>query len=121
MVLNETLIENFAKEIEEGLPFKYTCDLLEISQGVASAWMKQGESDKQANVESLERKFFISIKRAYAKFLKESKKKMDAKEKGWQGIAWWLERTNRDFILTNDAGDVVEPVIVKPTMPKNKK
>ena len=46
---------------------------------------------------------------------------MDAKEKGWQGIAWWLERTNRDFVLTNDAGEVIEPVIVKPQIPKNKK
>ena len=120
MKLDEELIKTFAKEIEDGLPFKYTCHLLEITEQIANTWIRQGESDKEHEVKSIYALFFSSIKKAYAKFLRTCKCKINKGESGWQGTAWWLERTNKDFQINNDAGDVVEPVVVKSDMKRNK-
>ena len=118
MELNKQIIAEFEEQIEDGMPFTYTCDLLEISWNTFNNWMKQGESDVNNEINSLQAKFFKSIKKAYAKFIKATKNRIYNGESGWQGSAWWLERTNKQFILTNDAGDVIEPVIVKPSVSK---
>lgn len=118
--LNDELIEKFAIEIEDGLPISYTCDLLGISNGAYQAWIKQGESDFLNEIETINAHFYISVKKAYAKFIKDSKRKIRNGEAGWQGTAWWLERTNKQFILNNENADSIEPVIVNPGMSKKR-
>lgn len=119
MELNEELINKFAEEIEDGLPLIYTCDLFGISWQTFNNWMKQGESDRDHEVNSLTSKFFRSIKKAYAKFIKKTKQKIYNGELGWQGSAWWLERTNKNFVLNTEDGSSVEPVIVNAGVSKN--
>jgi hypothetical protein len=118
--LSDELIEKFVIEIEDGLPTHYTCDLLSISNGAYQSWMKQGESDFLNEIETINARFYLAVKKAYAKFIKESKRKIRNGEAGWQGTAWWLERTNKQFILNNDNADSIEPVIVNPGMSKKR-
>jgi len=118
--LDEKIINEFSEEIKDGLPFVYTCDLLGISHKTAMNWMRQGEADIEAEMKTLSAQFFRSIKNAYACYIKETKKAIRKGEAGWQGQAWWLERTNKMFVLNNESDSSVEPVIVNPTVNINK-
>jgi len=103
MKLNDEMIENFAKEIEEGLPIQYTCDLMGITHISYLNWMKKGEAEYTAYETgegelTLYAAFFTAIKKAYAKFVRESRNRIRSGASGWQGAAWWLERTNQVFM-----------------------
>ena len=117
--LDEQLIQDFSKEVEDGLPFIYCCDLFSVSHGAFISWMKQGESDFNSERVTIHSRFFTNIKSSYAKYIRASKKVIRKGEPGWQGQAWWLERTNKEFILNSENADSVEPVIVKPYINKN--
>lgn len=118
MKLNEELIKNIASEIEDGLPVNYTCDLFEITRTNYSYWMHQGEVDAANEVKSLEALFFNSIKKSYAKFIRHSKQIIRKGEAGWQGTAWWLERTNRDFQMNSDNSVISENITITTKMRK---
>lgn len=116
--LNKEVIEQFAIEVEDGLPINYCCDLFSISKSCYFAWIKQGEYDLENNIESLNAQFYDSIKKAYARFVKDSKRRIRNGESGWQGTAWWLERTNKQFVLSTEDANSIEPVVVNPGMSK---
>ena len=121
-LLNDKLIEDFSKEIEEGLPVKYACDLLYVSGKNYQNWMKQGEIDVEADIESIFGKFFLAIKHAKAKWIKKAKEKITTGAGSeWQGMAWWLERTDYEQFSRKDGGDNnnSERIIVNVGMRKN--
>lgn len=105
--LNEELINNFAAEIEDGLPITYVCDLFGVTSVSYFNWMKIGEADFNNEEETLYAQFFNTIKKSYAKFIKASHKGIREGDKGWQGVCWWLERTNANFMPKQEiqAGD----------------
>jgi len=119
--LNEELIEQFAAEIAEGLPIQYTCDLLLVNQVTMNEWMRQGKYDDDNEVDSLQRAFCIAVKKAYAQFLQSSRNLIRKGAPGWQGAAWWLERTNKDFQMNSDTAVVNENIIVNTKMAKKEK
>ena len=97
--LNEELIKNMYEVIKEGLPVRYACDLLYITQPSFDNWMNKGEEDiKQEIYDSLHAQFFITIKNAQATYVYEANKDIKSGRPGWQGAAWWLERTRQDFM-----------------------
>ena len=96
--ITEELIAQFAHEIEEGLTVEYACDLLYVPQSTYHKWMERGEEDEWLGVESDYRAFMEAIKNAYAKFIKASRDRIRQGANGWQGTAWWLERTNARFM-----------------------
>ena len=109
--LDERLIEDMAREIEDGLPIQYACDLFGITRMSYLNWMQRGEEDYNNENETIYSTFFAAIKKAYATFVKESKQTIRSGRQGWQGAAWWLERTNKDFmpkqqIQADDEGKV---------------
>ena len=118
--LNDELIKQFGEEIEDGLPLIYCCDLLSVSRPQFSNWIKQGEHDFNDECESLEAKFFNTVKKSYARYLKAAKRKIRKGEMGWQGEAWWLERTNKEFVLNSEGNDSQETVIVNPNVRPNR-
>lgn len=91
-------IDQFAAEVQDGLPICYVCDLLGVTEVSYHNWMNQGKQDYEEDVESLHAEFFSKIKKAYAQFVKQSKNDMKDKTKNWTAIAWWLERTNSFFM-----------------------
>ena len=119
-ILNDKLIENMVVEVEDGLPFSYTCDLFSVSHQRFGEWMKQGENDFLNDIESIYAKLYNEMKKAYAKYIRHAKIRIKKGESGWQGEAWFLERTNKEFRITSDDNTVSEPVIVNAHMPRNK-
>lgn len=105
--LNEELIDNMANELVQGLPVIYACDLLGITTMSFSNWMRQGEDDFKNEVESLFALFFYTIKKAQATYVKKAGADIRTGRPGWQGQAWWLERTRQDFMPKQEitAGD----------------
>ena len=118
--LNKELIQNIGAEIEDGLPFIYVADLFGITRMSWTNWFKQGESDFEAEYESLEAEFFYTVRKSYAKFVKKQGKFIRSGQEGWAGAAWWLERTNRvEFGKDNDESGITEPVVVNPSIKPN--
>ena len=113
--LDDELIQKFADEIVEGLPVCYTCDFLEVDEGSYQNWMAWGKRDLDEKIESVYSKFFLTIKKSYAQFVKNAKAEMKSRMNGWQSIAWWLERTNPFFMpkqqILPDADGKVQVVI----------
>lgn len=98
-LLNEELIKKFEEELSQGLPVRYTCDLLGITQPSFSNWMSKGEDNiNEGNEETLYAQFFIAIKKAQALYVKNSLTLINSGVKNWQSIAWALERTRQDFM-----------------------
>lgn len=96
--LTEELIANIYDELSEGTPVKYVCDYFGINDTTYYGWLKQGEEDDKSDVESLYAAFYNSIKKACAAYVISARKKVQAGAPGWQGTAWWLERTKNDFM-----------------------
>ncbi len=122
--LTAELIEQVYAEVAEGAPVKYVCDFFCITQPCYSNWMQQGESDAAENIDSLYAEFFMTIKKAQADYVITTGKEIRKGEAGWQGKAWWLERTRQDFmpkqqIQADDEGKVTV-VIGGKQKPNNK-
>lgn len=104
--LNDELIDKMYEKIKKGLPVHYTCDLFSITYQSHLNWLKQGESDFNADVDSLEARYFDMIKKGQAEYVDDALTDIRSGRPGWQGAAWCLERTRRDFQPTQqiDAG-----------------
>lgn len=96
--LNDELIEQLAKEYRDGIPTRYVCHLTGVPESTLYEWTVRGEADYKNGEDTIYAKLWTSIKKAYAEYVKEAKAEMKRKEKGWQAIAWWLERTNPFFM-----------------------
>lgn len=96
--LTDELIEQFCEEVKGGLPICYCCDLLEIHETTYEAWINQGNEDEKAKIDSIYATFYRGIKKSYAQYVEDSKKRIHSGTPGWQGTAWWLERTNNKFM-----------------------
>lgn len=97
--LNEELIEQFAEKLRKGLNIQTVCDLLMITQPSYNNWMRQGEDDiTNGNEDSLFAAFFLEIKKARAEFEELANERISEGAPGWQGMAWWLERTRAQYM-----------------------
>lgn len=106
--LNEELIQEAYTHVVEGLPVRYMCDLLLITQPSYNNWMRKGEDDvNKENYDSLEAQFFFMIKKAQAEYVENAGRDIRSGRPGWQGQSWWLERTRSDFMPKQEitAGD----------------
>ena len=97
--LSEELIDKMYEVIKQGLPVRYACDYLVITQPCHVNWMQKGEEDINNDVyDTLHARYFITIKKAQADYVHDANIDIKSGRPGWQGAAWWLERTRQDFI-----------------------
>ena len=96
--LTDELIQQFCDEVAEGTPICYVCDLLYITEQTYYNWYNKGEEDTKEGLQTIESDFFEGIKNAYARYVITSNRRIKKGEPGWQGTAWWLERTNNKFM-----------------------
>ena len=110
--LTEELIEDIGKEVEEGLPIWYTCDLLMVPRNLMKEWMNQGEQDVDEDKDTLYARLFINIRHKYASYLKGAMKAI--KEGGKMGIgsSWWLERVDPTFRINKEPDNNVENITI---------
>ena len=92
--LTKELIEKAADIIARGNYYKVAMDILGISKPTWYRWMQQGEVDENKGINSLERDFFNSIKKAEADAIDRNLSIIQkaAMEGNWQASAWYLER-----------------------------
>lgn len=96
--LNIELIKRIGEELATGLPMTTVCDYLSITTASISNWMIKGEKDFNNEDETLEAELFDTIKKSRAEFERFANKRIVAGEQGWQGTAWWLERTRTQYM-----------------------
>lgn len=121
MVLTEELTIKFCEEIKKGTPIKYVCDLLWINTNTYQDWMEQGAYDNKIDADTIYNFFYKCVKQAYSEFLISCRKIIQAGDKGWQGSAWWLERTNKEFQMNNDTLITTENITINTKMRKKSK
>lgn len=122
--LTSELIEEMKNLLVEGAPIKYVCDYCGITTMSHSNYMTKGEEDYNNNIDSLFSTYFYTIKKAQSTYVIEAGREIRKGEAGWQGKAWWLERTRQDFmpkqqIQADDEGKVTV-VIGGKQKPNNK-
>lgn len=115
-------MEGFSREVQDGLPIEYACDMFGITRPTYLNWMNWGERDINTGEETIYAEFFTRVKKAYALFVRECKNSIRSGKPGWQGTAWWLERTNTFFmpkqqIQADDDGKVTVVIGGKPKDP----
>ena len=96
--LNNDLIKKIGETLKEGLPLTSTCDLHGITTMSISNWMKLGEADYNNDVDSLFASLFYTIKKSKAEYELTACRKINSGAIGWQGTAWWLERTHQQYM-----------------------
>lgn len=97
--LNEQLIYDMCDKIRNGLPITYTCEYFGITIMSHSNWLRRGENDiAEGNEDTIYAQYFYLIKKAHAEFVEQSLNTIRLLPKNWQAIAWWLERTDRNFM-----------------------
>jgi len=112
--LNAELIEKIGEKLSKGLPLTTTCDLLGITTMSISAWMRQGEEDFEKEIDSLFAELSYTIKKARAEFEEFANDRIVNGAVGWQGTAWWLERTRPQYMPKQEitAGDDKKVTVV---------
>ena len=96
--LDEALIINMSDKLRDGLPIGYTCDYFGVTRQSYLNWMEQGEKDYEADLDTIYSRFFDEIKKARAQYIEKAKNTIHMLPKNWQAVAWWLERTDRNFM-----------------------
>ena len=97
--LNEELISKMCEKTRKGLTIESVCALFYVHPTSYFGWMERGEEDiKENNHDTIYAKFFYEIKKARAQFEEDSNDIISCGKLGWQGRAWWLERTNNKFM-----------------------
>lgn len=116
--------EDFIKLIKLGVPIRYACDGVGISEATYYQWMEWGKKNKSEQFVL----FYRDVKRARADALKRNVAIVQkAAAKTWQAAAWFLERSfpeqfgrpNRPETVSNDDDDDTDTI--KIIMPKKKK
>lgn len=123
--LTKELAERIAANIADGLPIEYACDICGTRYKRYAEWMRKGEEDEANGVESVEAFLHDAVKRSYALFIRSSRDVIRAGKAGWQGTAWWLERTNAKFmprqqVQADDEGKVTVVIGGKRIDPKTR-
>lgn len=105
--LNEQLIQQMVNLFEEGVPIVYVCDNVGILPRSYFQWMEIGERDFSEENETIYSEFFHSIKKAQSDYVINTNRDIRSGRMGWQGAAWWLERTKQEFMPKQEitAGD----------------
>lgn len=98
-VLNDELIEKMCEKVRKGLTIDTVCDLFYVHETSYYGWMERGKEDiTNEQHDTIYAKFFYEIKKARAQFEDDSNDFITYGKPGWQGRAWWLERTNKKFM-----------------------
>lgn len=92
-LLNEELINTICEIIEKGNFAKTAIQATGISESSYYRWLKQGQEDSENDVESIERKFWESVKQAEARSEIELIERVKEEP---TGNRWLLARRFRD-------------------------
>lgn len=116
--LTETLIDGFVREISEGLPIWYTCDLLGVPRNKCKEWMNQGEIDIDNGERTIYAQFLAMVRHAYAEYLRNAMRQIKNGDKVGIGNSWWLERVDPTFRINKEPEANVENITVNTKMRK---
>lgn len=109
--LDQEVINKAGKLATEGVPIGFICDNLGITRPSHGNWMEKGEADFINGIESLYSLYFEAIKKGQSEYVISAGRDIRSGRPGWQGAAWWLERTRQEFmpkqeIMAGDDGKV---------------
>lgn len=116
--LTNEFIADFNRALALGLTNKAACDYCGISEPTLYSYINKGEQDFNNDKNTMEAKFFKSLKKSRADFrLFHLIKIRDAAEHGsWQASAWTLERCCPDEygkVVKSDSDNGILPELLR--------
>lgn len=89
------LIEVVAQARRDGVSFRAAAALAGCHEESIRLWRRRGEADWQDGNDTLEAQLYVAVEKADGQVEVERVKRVTEGDSGWQGSAWWLERTQR--------------------------
>lgn len=123
---DKKFVDDFISCIECGLPIKYACDHTMISERVFYNWKKVADQEDEHALDddfvpSKIYEFIQLVKKAHVNYIMQANHTIRSGINGWQGSAWWLERTDHTFMPNQGEKQVSEPINVTTGMPAKHK
>ena len=78
--------------VRTNLSISNAARIARISPQTPLNWMKRGQEDKDKNIESIHTRFLDDVREAQGLKVRELMEKVEAMPKGWQAVAWLLEK-----------------------------
>lgn len=78
--------------VRTNLSISNAARIARISPQTPLNWMKRGEEDKAAKKETIYTRFLDDVREAQGLKVRELMEKVEAMPKGWQAVAWLLEK-----------------------------
>lgn len=113
--LTKDKIEELCLWVADDVPFRYCAEGCGVIYQTFLNWMQKGESDYNADIESLEAELFYRIKKTYATVVRDSVKIIKTKpaDRNWQGECWIRQRRDNEFMDKQEIVNNDEKVIVQ--------
>ncbi len=93
--------------INKVLVLNQAAAMAKVLKSTAQMWMVRGREDVENNIDSVEANFVVAVKSAQAKKVEELLTELREMPRGWQALAWILERCFREEFGA-DAGIIQE-------------
>ncbi|MGC2661757.1 MAG: hypothetical protein WA324_27685 [Bryobacteraceae bacterium] len=90
--LNAAVSKIIVDNIRKHLSITNAARVARLSPQTPLNWLKQGESEKAQGLKTIHTEFLDNAREAQGLKISEMLEKIEAMPKGWQAIAWYLEK-----------------------------
>ncbi|MCJ7791875.1 MAG: hypothetical protein MUP49_05665 [Dehalococcoidia bacterium] len=95
-IISEAIVASIVEKMRAGNYFESSVCASGVSAKTGFNWMNQGEKDDEANIDSLHRELYLSIKQAEAEAEIDDIRDIRNGCDNWQSKAWIRERRSRE-------------------------
>lgn len=113
MKFDQQKVNGILKDIENGIPFKISCESYEISYSTFKTWIENGVRDLLDNKSTYYTQFLASLREVQKRVIEKNQKKIASNEKSHKGAEWLLERSYWQYFSARVADLELEERISK--------
>ena len=113
MKFDQQKVNGILKDIENGIPFKISCESYEISYSTFKTWIENGVRDLLDNKSTYYTQFLASLREVQKRVIEKNQKKIASNEKSHKGAEWILERSYWQYFSARVADLELEERISK--------
>lgn len=113
MKFDQQKVNGILKDIENGIPFKISCESYGIAYPTFRRWIENGIRDLLDEKNTYYTQFLASLREVQKRVIEKHQKKISANEKSHKGSEWILERSYWQYFSARVADLELEERISK--------